>query len=199
VTGGPELPDGEAETPPDRPKLRALAEAALFVSPAPVRLADLARALGEPVETVRDLLQEMADEFDRPEHGLWLRVVGGGYRLTTKPEHRADLRAVLEDLPPPAPLSRAAIETAAAIALKQPATAAEVMQMRGVANADPIRTLLRRKLIAPAGRAKSRGAPLRYRTTRRFLIEFGLRDLKELRHVDSLQHRPELRDAGDPE
>jgi segregation and condensation protein B len=79
----------------------------------------------------------------------------------------------------------------AIIALKQPVTAAEIQELRGVRNSDPIRTLLRRKLVAPAGRAPSRGHPLRYRTTPRFLLEFGLESLAEVRGASELRHQPQ--------
>jgi hypothetical protein len=93
-------------------------------------------------------------------------------------EHHAELEALFADLPERTPLSRAALETAAAIALQQPATAAEVQTTRGVQNSDTIRTLLKRKLIAPAGRAGTRGHPLRYRTTERFFAGIWLGKLR---------------------
>jgi len=70
-------------------------------------------------------------------------------------------------------------------------TAAEIQELRDVRNSDPLRTLLRRKLIAPAGRAPTRGHPLRYKTTQRFLVEFGLENLAELRTAPELRHRPQ--------
>lgn len=178
-------------SPAERDHLQALAEAAIFASPQPVALASLARALGQAPAYLQALLQEVAADFERVPHGLRLRTVGGGYQFTTKPEHHADLKELFTNLPTPAPLSRAAIETAVAIALKQPVTAAEVQAVRGVRNSDPLRTLLKRKLIAPAGRAKTRGHPLRYRTTQRFLVEFGLESLDELRSAKELTHQPQ--------
>jgi segregation and condensation protein B len=137
------------------------------------------------------LLEEWAAELARDHHGLQLRLVAGGYQLITKPEHHAELEELFAGLPEPTPLSRAALETLAAIALQQPVTAAAVQATRGVHNSDTIRTLLKRKLITPAGRAPTRGQPLRYRTTEKFLREFGLQSLDELRSASALIHQPE--------
>jgi segregation and condensation protein B len=170
-------------------RLLALVEAALFVSPEPVRLAHLAYALGEPPERVRALLETLAGELERPLHGLMLRAVAGGYQLITKPEHHEGLRELVENLPPPAPLSKAAVETAAIIAYKQPITAAQLQAIRGVSNRETLRTLLKRKIIAPAGRAKTRGHAVQYQTTRRFLREFGLESLAQVPSLEELQQR----------
>lgn len=170
-------------------RLLAVLEAAIFASPEPIRLAHLAYALGEAPERIRALLETLAAEFQRPEHGLMLRMVAGGYQLITKPEHHQELRDLVENLPPPAPLSKAAVETAAIIAYKQPITAAELESIRGVRNRETLRTLLRRKIIAPAGRTKTRGHPVQYRTTRRFLTEFGLESLAELPSLEGLKQR----------
>ena len=168
-----------AEDPAETRRL-ALLEAAIFVSPEPVPIAHLAYALGETPERVRALAATLEGEFARPQHGLMLRTVAGGYQLITKPEHNQQLCELVENLPPPAPLSKAAVETAAIIAYKQPITAAELQTIRGVRNRETLRTLLKRKIIAPAGRAKTRGHPVQYKTTRRFLVEFGLQNLDEL-------------------
>jgi segregation and condensation protein B len=174
----------------ERLRLRALLEAAIFVSPEPVPLKHLARATGQPAKVVQHLLDSLAAEFDHPGHGLRLRTLAGGYQIVTKPEHHEGLKLLLSNLRPPLPLSKQAVETAAVIALLQPVTAREIQAARRVRNNDAIRTLLRRKLIAPAGRAPSRGKPLQYRTTQQFLIEFGLNDLSELSHVQEFQHVP---------
>jgi segregation and condensation protein B len=113
------------------------------------RVSALVRALGRSAEYLEELLEEWAAELTREQRGLQLRLVAGGYQLITKPEHHAELEALFADLPEPTPLSRAALETAAAIALQQPVTAAKVQATRGVHNSDTIRTLLKRKLIAP--------------------------------------------------
>lgn len=167
----------------------ALAEAALFVSPEPIPLAHLAFALGETPERMGVLLSRLADEFAQRQHGLMLRLVAGGYQLVTKPELHQKIRELVQNLPPPAPLSKAAVETAAIIAYKQPITAVELQAIRRVRNSESLRTLLKRRIIAPAGRAKTRGAPVQYKTTRRFLIEFGLQNLSELPSLEELRQR----------
>jgi segregation and condensation protein B len=194
-----ELLEGEKglPCPAPRARLRALLEAALFAAPEPLRLSALVRALGRSAEYLEELLEEWAAELTREHRGLQLRLVAGGYQLITKAEHHAELQELFADLPEPTPLSRAALETAAAIALQQPVTAAEVQATRGVHNSDTIRTLLKRKLIAPAGRAPTRGAPLRYRTTEKFLREFGLQSLDELRSASELLHQPERSLGGE--
>jgi segregation and condensation protein B len=170
-------------------RLLALLEAAIFVSSEPLAPAQLARALGETPARIAALADILAAEFAKPQHGLLLRTVAGSYQLITKPEHNQELRELVENLPPPAPLSRAAVETAAIVAYKQPITAAELEAIRGVRNRETLRTLLKRKIIAPAGRARTRGHPMQYKTTRRFLIEFGLESLDELPAIEELRQR----------
>jgi segregation and condensation protein B len=181
----------------DPERLRALLEAAVFASPEPVGLRQLARATGWAPDLLRELLDSLAAEYARDGRGLRFQALAGGYRITTRPELHDDLRELQAGLRPPLPLSRQAVETAAVIALLQPVTAAEVQAARKVRNADAIRTLLRRKIIAPAGRAPSRGRPLRYRTTQRFLVEFGLNDLSELPSVEAFQQVPGFQ-PGEP-
>jgi segregation and condensation protein B len=170
-------------------RLLALLEATIFVSPEPVPLGHLAYALNETPERIQTLLDSLAAELEKPQHGLKLRQLAGGYHFSSKPEHHQELREVVENLPPPAPFSKAALETAAIIAYKQPITAAEIQQIRHTRNSEPLRTLLKRKIIAPAGRAPTRGYPVRYKTTRRFLLEFGLQSLEELPSLEELKQR----------
>jgi len=177
----------------ERARLRALLEAAIFASPEPIPLKQLVRAIGQPAERIRELLESLVAEFDRADHGLRLRTVAKGYQFTTKPEHHEELKQLQAGLRPPLPLSKQAVETAAVIAMLQPVTASEVQAARKVRNNNAIRTLLRRKLIAPAGRAHTRGNPVRYRTTQAFLIEFGLNDLSELPSVKEFRHVPKQR------
>jgi len=177
------------ELDPAEARLLALLEAVTFLSPEPAPIAHLAYALGETPERIRALADRLAAEFAQPQHGLMLRSLAGGYQLSTKPEHHQDLRQIVENLPPPAPLSKAAVETAAIIAYKQPITAAQLQTIRGVRNSDALRTLLKRKIIAPAGRAKTRGHPVQYKTTRRFLVEFGLHSLDQLPSLEELKQK----------
>jgi segregation and condensation protein B len=100
--------------------------------------------------------------------------------MSTKPEHHEAIRAFVKNLKPPLKLSLAALETLALIAYKQPITAPEVMEVRGVHGAGVIKTLIDRKLIATAGRKTVLGKPILYKTTKEFLVQFGLKDLSEL-------------------
>src|SRR5665811_2277171 len=104
-----------------------------------------------------------------------IREVAGGYKMTTKPEHHEAVRAFVKSLKPPLKLSLAALETLAVIAYKQPMTAPEVMEIRGVQGAGVLKTLLDRKLITSAGRKSVIGRPILYKTTRDFLVQFGLK------------------------
>jgi hypothetical protein len=101
-------------------RLRALIEAALFASPEPVTVSQLARSLGEPEAHVQGLLEDLAAEYRQPEHGIFVRPVRGGFQMATKPEHDADLRELLRGFRPRAPLSRPALETLADIGRRNP-------------------------------------------------------------------------------
>ena len=160
--------------------LQALVEAAIFASPEPVTARQLARALGESEEQIEHLLEGINTQYQEPEHGIFLRKTGGGYQLATKPEHHKNLTEVVHGLRPRLPLSLPALQTLAIIAYKQPISAPEIQAIRRVEGAGVLQTLVKRKLIAPAGYKKDAGQALLYKTTSYFLSEFGLADLKEL-------------------
>jgi len=162
-------------------RLRAQIEAALFASPEPV--SQLARALEEPEELVLRLLEQLVDECERPERGVFVRRMGARYALASKPAHQEFLQEFLRGLRPRAPLSLPALQTLAIIAYKQPISAPEIQAIRRVAGAGVLTTLSRRKLIAPAGRQKD-GNALLYRTTELFLKDFGLQQLKDLPNLE---------------
>ena len=128
----------------------------------------------------RSLLEELVAEFGAPTHGVMIREVAGGFKMTTKPEHHETVRAFAKSLKPPLKLSLAALETLATIAYKQPITAPEIMEIRGVQGAGVLKTLLDRKLIQTSGRKNVVGRPILYRTSKDFLVQFGLKDLGEL-------------------
>ena len=160
--------------------LRAMVEAAVYITDEPLSAAQIAAALEQPVHLVAKVLEELAAEYNKPEHGLTVREVAGGYKIGTKPEHHEAIRAFVKSLKPPLKLSLAALETLSVIAYKQPITAPEVLEIRGVQGAGVLKTLIDRKLIAPAGRKNVVGRPILYKTTKEFLIQFGLKDLHEL-------------------
>ncbi|HWB97110.1 MAG TPA: SMC-Scp complex subunit ScpB [Bryobacteraceae bacterium] len=171
-------------------ELKAVIEAIIYVADDPLSLIQIATALGQPRERVAQLIAELVEEFDKPLHGLTIREVAGGYKMTTKPEHHEAVRAFVKNLKPPLKLSLPALETLAVIAYKQPVTGPEIMEIRGVQGAGVLKTLLDRKLIAVAGRKNVIGKPILYKTTKEFLVQFGLKDLMEL---PSLKEFEELR------
>ena len=171
-------------------QLRAILEAIVYVAEEPLTLAQIAASLQQPPERIQKLLDELVAEFDQPGHGVSVREVAGGYKMATKAEHHEAVRNFVKSLKPPLKLSLPALETLAVIAYKQPATGPEIMEIRGVQGGGVMKTLLDRKLIAVAGRKNVIGKPMLYKTTKEFLIQFGLKDLSEL---PSLKEFEEIR------
>jgi len=161
-------------------QLKAMLEAIVYVTDEPLSAQQMAAALSRPIDVVKRLLDELVAEFAAPGHGLSIREVAGGYKMATKAEHHEAVRAFVKKLTPPLKLSLAALETLAVIAYKQPVTTPEIMDIRGVQGASVLQTLLDRKLIAEAGRKNVVGKPILYKTTKDFLVQFGLKDLTEL-------------------
>ena len=177
-------------------QIRAILEAIIYITDEPLTMEQMAAALGQPRERIVPLLAELTAEFAKPEHGLTVQEVAGGYKMATKAEHHESVRAFVKNLKPALKLSLPALETLAVIAYKQPITAPEIMDIRGVQGAGVLKTLLDRKLIAAGGRKNVIGKPILYKTTREFLVQFGLKDLNEL---PSLKEFEELRRMADPE
>jgi segregation and condensation protein B len=161
-------------------QLLAVLEAIIYVAEEPLTAAQIASALGQPASRIGTLLGQLVAEFERPEHGIAIREVAGGYKMATKAEHHEAVRDFVKSLNPPLKLSLPALETLAVIAYKQPVTGPEILEIRGVQGGGVIKTLLDRKLIAVAGRKNVIGKPMLYKTTKEFLIQFGLKDLSEL-------------------
>ena len=184
------LPEAPEPAALEDAQLKAVLEAIVYVADEPLTLAQLAAALGQNAERVSALLQELMAEFEKPEHGVTIREVASGYKMATKAEHHEAVRNFVKSLKPPLKLSLPALETLAVIAYKQPVTAPEIMEVRGVQGAGVLKTLLDRKLIAVAGRKNVIGKPILYKTTREFLIQFGLKDMTEL---PSLKEFEEIR------
>jgi segregation and condensation protein B len=161
-------------------QLKAILEAVVYITDEPLSAQQMAAALQQPIDKIKRLLDEIVLEFAKPEHGLAVREVAGGYKMATKVEHHEAVRAFVKKLTPPLKLSLAALETLAVIAYKQPVTAPEIMEIRGVQGVGVLKTLLDRKLIAESGRKNVVGKPILYKTTKDFLVQFGLKDLTEL-------------------
>jgi segregation and condensation protein B len=180
---GPEMVVNDQEPAPAQwsdAQLKAIVEAAVYVTDEPLSAEQIAAALQQPAAAVARILDELAAEYSKPEHGLTLREVAGGYKISTKPEHHEAIRNFVKNLKPPMKLSLPALETLALIAYKQPVTVPEIAEIRNVQGAGVVKTLLDRKLIAAAGRKKVVGNPMLYKTTKEFLVQFGLKDLSEL-------------------
>jgi segregation and condensation protein B len=182
----PELPRASAITMEDA-KLKAVLEAIVYVTDEPLSLEQICTAIEQPRDRVIDLLEQLAADYEKPERGLSIREVAGGFKMTTKPEHHEAVRRFVKNLNPPLKLSLPALETLAVIAYKQPITAPEIMEIRGVQGAGVLKTLLDRKLIGTAGRKPVIGKPILYKTTREFLVQFGLKDIGELPSLKEFQ------------
>ncbi len=160
--------------------VKAVIEAAIYITDEPLTAEQIAIAVQQPLEQVKLILSKLQSEYAAPDRGLSIRELAGGYKMATKPEHHEAIRRFVNKLQPPLKLSLAALETLAVVAYKQPITAPEILDVRGVQGAGVLKTLLDRKLIAAAGRKNVLGKPILYKTTREFLIQFGLNSLAEL-------------------
>jgi segregation and condensation protein B len=178
--------------------LKAVVEAAVYITDEPLTAEQIATALNEPAERVEQVLNQLIGEYGAPDRGLCVRELAGGYKMSTKPEHHEAIRRFVKRLQPPLKLSLAARETLAVIAYKQPITAPEILDIRGVQGVGVLKTLLDRKLIAVAGRKNVLGKPILYKTTREFLIQFGLSSLAELPTPKEFEELGKL-SLGEPE
>ena len=136
---------------------------------------------------VRATLEELIAEYSNSDHGIEIRQVAGGYRMSTKPDQHDVVRAFAKSLKPPFRLSLPALETLAVIAYKQPVTVPEISEIRGVDSGGVIATLLDRKLITTAGRKAVIGRPILYKTSKDFLLRFGLKDINELPSMEEFE------------
>lgn len=168
--------------------LKAAVEAIVYVAEEPVTLEQITAALATAGAAPGASLQQevlqaillLQGEYQRDDRGLEIREIAGGYKMFTKPEHHETIRQFVKNLTPPLKLSMAALETLATIAYRQPVTVPEIQQIRGVNATGVLKTLLDRKLITTAGRKNVIGRPILYKTTREFLVKFGLSGLSEL-------------------
>ena len=169
-------------------ELRAALEAILFVSSDPVKADDLAESFpDEGKDAVTAQLEEIRRVLDEHAGGFMLEQTAGGWRLATRPEHDSVLKKYFAKKGENR-LSIAALETLAIVAYRQPITAPEVSEIRGVNSTAVIRTLLERRMVRVSGRKNVVGSPFLYRTTKEFLVHFGLNDVRDL---------PRLEEFGD--
>ncbi len=188
LLSGFEQPQAQEES--DRAQVKAVLEAIVYVLNEPMPAAQIAQALDRPEELVTELLNQLVEETSKPDRGVFVREVAGGFQLATKPEHHEQIRQFVRNLKQPLKLSQAALETLAVIAYKQPITMPEILEIRGVQGGGVVKTLIDRKLITTAGRKNVIGKPILYKTTKEFLTQFGLKDVSEL---PSLKEFEEIR------
>ena len=151
----------------------------------------IAREAKEKERRLRDYFRAMLDQlikdYASDDRGLEIREVASGYRLATKPEYHDAVRGFVKSLKPPLKLSLQALETLAVVAYKQPVTAPEISEIRGVDSGGVLGSLMARKLVTTAGRKQVIGRPILYKTTRDFLLRFGLKDINELPSIEEFE------------
>lgn len=161
--------------------LKALLEGIIYISPEPVTLDGIVKVLeGEDRERVKAKLDALMADYEQNTHGIQIRQVANGYKFSTKAEHHEILRKYVKSLKPLVRLSKPALETLAVIAYRQPVTMPEIEEIRGVDSGGVIHTLLEKKLVVTSGRKSVVGRPILYRTSKDFLVHFGLKDVGEL-------------------
>jgi len=179
--------------------LKAQLEAIVYATETPITLDHLVELVKDGVlasgaaddaevrSRVRAAIEELSADYSGADHGIEIRQVAGGYRMSTKPEQHDSVRAFAKSLKPPIRLSLPALETLAVIAYKQPVTVPEISEIRGVDSSGVIATLLDRKLITTAGRKAVIGRPILYKTSKEFLLRFGLKDVGELPSMEEFE------------
>ncbi len=161
-------------------ELKGALEAIIYAADEPATLDQIAKAIGEEKATISAALDEMIAGYVAEDRGIEIRAVAGGYKYYTKPQHHEAVRRFIKSLRPPLRLTMPALETLAVIAYRGPATGPEIQEIRGVNVSGVVKTLLEKRLIVTAGRKAVMGRPIMYRTSKEFLMRFGLSDLEEL-------------------
>ena len=174
--------------------LKPQIEAIIYAAEMPITLDQIVALLKDSASEgadlkseVRGAIEELITDYSSEAHGIELRQIAGGYRMSTKPEQHDLVRAFAKSLKPPIRLSLQALETLAVIAYKQPVTVPEISEIRGVDSSGVIATLLDRKLITTSGRKDVIGRPILYKTTKEFLLRFGLKDVNELPSMEEFE------------
>ncbi len=178
--------------------LKAKVEAIIYAAETPITLDQIVQLVKESFASegvddaeirsqVRAAIEELTADYSSDDHGIELRQIAGGYRMSTKPEQHDLVRSFAKSLKPPIRLSFPALETLAVIAYKQPVTVPEISEIRGVDAGGVIATLLDRKLITTSGRKEVIGRPILYKTTKEFLLRFGLKDVNELPSMEEFE------------
>lgn len=170
----------EEAGPSPAEQIKAAVEAIIYAADEPATLDQIANALGVEKPVARAALDLLTASYATDERGIEVRKVAGGWKFYTKPQHHDVVRKFIKSLQPPLRLTMPALETLAVIAYKQPATVPEINEIRGVHVGGVIKTLLEKRLITTAGRKEVIGRPILYKTSKQFMMRFGLSDLDEL-------------------
>jgi segregation and condensation protein B len=179
-------------------KLKEIIESLLFVAETALTIERIKQVTAADTQEIRDALQALADEYESRRGGFYLNEVAGGYQIRTRPEYNEWIKRLIQPNPPR--MSKAALETLAIIAYKQPVIRSDIEHIRGVDCGGVLRLLLERKLIRVLGRREIPGRPLIYATTKQFLEVFDLKDLRDLptpREIESFGRS--LLDESPPE
>lgn len=196
----PEQTQSEADASSADRSLKSAIEAIIYVASEPVSVEQIAKAVDNTsdagdIEKARAAtrtaviraIAQLQQEYQMDARGIEIREIAGGYKMFTKPEHHDTVRRFVKSLAPPLRLSMAALETLATIAYRQPLTAPEIQAVRGVQGTGVLKTLLDRKLIHTAGRKNVIGKPILYKTTREFLVQFGLGSVSDLPSMEEFE------------
>jgi segregation and condensation protein B len=192
-SGDLQLTQNEAEASAADRTLKSLVEAIIYVAVEPVTIDQIVKAVelgldGQQArKEVARVVEELRQDYHSDARGIEVREIAGGYKMFTKPEHHDAVRRFVKSLTPPLRLSMAALETLATIAYRQPLTAPEIQAVRGVQGTGVLKTLLDRKLIQTAGRKNVMGKPILYKTTKEFLVQFGLGSLSDLPSMEEFE------------
>ena len=161
-------------------EIQASLEAIIYAADEPATLDQISKALGIEKPEARAALEQLTAAYQTDDRGIEVRKVAGGWKFYTKAQHHDVVRKFIKSLQPPLRLTMPALETLAVIAYKQPVTVPEINEIRGVHVGGVIKTLLEKRLITTAGRKEVIGRPILYRTSKQFMMRFGLSDLDEL-------------------
>jgi len=161
-------------------EIQASLEAIIYAADEPATLDQISKALGVEKPEARAALEQLTAAYQTEDRGIEVRKVAGGWKFYTKAQHHDVVRKFIKSLQPPLRLTMPALETLAVIAYKQPVTVPEINEIRGVHVGGVIKTLLEKRLITTAGRKEVIGRPILYRTSKQFMMRFGLSDLDEL-------------------
>jgi segregation and condensation protein B len=161
-------------------EIKGALEAIIYAADEPATVDQMATAIGIEKSELRPILDELVASYGADERGMEIREVAGGFKFYTKTQYHDAVRRFIKGLRPPLRLTMSALETLAVIAYKQPVTQPEMQEIRGVNSSGVLQTLLEKRLITTAGRKPVIGRPILYRTSKEFLMRFGLSDVEDL-------------------